>query len=195
MFNDAPTSRSPLRSRIAASIERQIARTGRSKSSGTIIRSAPISFADTAFTIPSLSLRDKIANEDAPGIHAPRHALSRATPFRNMHANGRKKRGNEGARDRRQSDRTSVKSPSILKNRTGTESAGLRFHCRCVTSIPRAFSTLRERVRRKGPRECANGPLSRVLCPLNTTGNATRRGEGRGSFETAMLPRDRKSVV
>lgn len=48
--------------------------------------------------------------------------------------------------------------------------------------------------RMRGPRDSERAPLARTS-PPNTTANhgnatrATQRGEGRGSFETAMLPR------
>lgn len=161
MFNDAPTSRSPLRSRIAASIERQIARTGRSKSSGTIIRSAPISFADTAFTIPSLSLRDKIANEDAPGIHAPRHALSRATP---KYARERPEETRERGGERSEAKRSYERKVTVNSEEShGDGVCGVAFSLSlCHVDSARFLYAARKGPQKRSSGVCERAPLART---------------------------------
>lgn len=149
-----------------------------SKSSGTIIRSTPVLFSDTASPYHHYHYRVRSwTTQKSRDICAPLHALSRVA-FRDTHSSGRKNHPRKWTRAR-----TGGEAIVRLRRepRSGTESAFLR-RCRVIP--------------RKGPQKRSSGgraPLARTS-PPDTTGNATRatrRGEGRGSFETAMLPRRR----
>jgi len=179
---------------------------GRLKSSDAIIHLAP----DISFYIDtiSLSLRQEIVDcikMPPPGnIYAPLHALPRVALLRFRictYTNGKKKCLWEETRAKRDRGQNRYVSPSIIKNCTkSAESARLDFHVVATWFRALLYRTLHtgERVRRREfsqKRSTKWAPLARTSPP--DTGHhwerdardATRRGEGRGSFETTMLPR------
>lgn len=125
--------------------------------------------------------------EDALEIftHRASRTPRRVTPFQNTHVSSWKKRLREWTRART----TTRTYDSVNSGEShGDGVCWAAFPCRWLGDSARS-SALRARVRGRGPRECGRAPLARTS-PPNTTGTrATRRGEGRGSFETAMLPR------